>query len=147
MPVKSSGTGIIVIVCSRCNYVFYEYMIGEDAKDNKSKYNGPPVPARALHGYGYICPGCNMPVDAKPKSIEILTRRQFNERYTFAYSRQRKFLVERSYLEERLQGAGESAESLVTQNIRSSLEPADIGIGGGAPSSNISEVEDAGERI
>ncbi len=72
----TSGVGRIIIRCHNCGAKLYKYAIGD--KDDKNKFNGPPVPKRALGGFDdYTCPVCGTKLLERPRSIRFLPADQF----------------------------------------------------------------------
>ncbi len=80
MPRKIEGDGVIQVVCSRCGFTYHEYVIG--SSNNKSKYIGPPTPAKAISGFdGRRCPICGKPASVeRPLKVLIFTEREYRER-------------------------------------------------------------------
>ncbi|BAA80792.2 hypothetical protein APE_1789.1 [Aeropyrum pernix K1] len=105
MGLNVSGVGVITLVCSKCNFKLYWYVIGD--KSNRNKFSGPPVPSKALAGYDKAqCPRCEAPLSvARPRKIEIMTRDEFEEEYVVT-----KFEVLRR-------------TTLVEEHIRRQIEP------------------------
>ncbi|WP_148706443.1 hypothetical protein [Aeropyrum camini] len=81
MGLSVSGVGVITLVCSKCNFKLYWYVIGD--KSNRNKFSGPPVPSKALAGYDNAqCPRCESPLSiSRPRRIKIMTRDEFEEEY------------------------------------------------------------------
>ncbi|MFP3143540.1 MAG: hypothetical protein RXQ93_00760 [Caldisphaera sp.] len=78
---QASSEGKILIVCKKCGTILYRYAIGD--KKDKNKFNGPPVPKKALSGFdGHTCPVCGEPLSMKPKSIKFFTLSMFNKLYS-----------------------------------------------------------------
>jgi DNA-directed RNA polymerase subunit RPC12/RpoP len=104
MPVQADGIGIIAIVCSSCSAKLYWYVIGDGPDGNRNKFNGPPSPQRALAGFDRgECPVCGARLSAKPRRIEIMTVREFQERYVVT---DYQVLERKTLVEEQLEAAG-----------------------------------------
>ncbi|WP_048816680.1 hypothetical protein [Caldisphaera lagunensis] len=75
-----SNEGKILIVCKNCQTILYRYVIGD--KNDKNKFNGPPIPKKALSGFDRLtCPVCGEPLNLKPKSIRFFSFQMFNKLY------------------------------------------------------------------
>ncbi len=75
-----SNEGKILIVCKNCQTILYRYAIGD--KNDKNKFNGPPIPKKALSGFDrLICPVCGEPLNTKPKSIRFFSSQMFSKLY------------------------------------------------------------------
>ena len=80
MGIEVNGVGIIAVVCRKCGFKLYWYAIGDSS--NRTKFSGPPTPAKALSGYdGGHCPLCGNKLSRKPSKIIFMTQKEFNERY------------------------------------------------------------------
>ncbi len=80
MGIEVNGVGIIAVICRRCGFKLYWYAIGDNS--NRSKFSGPPTPAKALSGYdGGHCPLCGGKLSRKPTRLLFMTQGEFNERY------------------------------------------------------------------
>ncbi len=80
MGIEVNGVGIIAVICRRCGFKLYWYAIGDS--NNRSKFSGPPTPAKALSGYdGGHCPLCGNRLSRKPSKLIFMTQKEFNERY------------------------------------------------------------------
>ena len=76
----SASVGRIYIRCHSCGAVLYRYAIGD--KDDKNKFNGPPLPRRALSGYDDDrCPVCRAPLTGAPKGLRFMTADEFHKLY------------------------------------------------------------------
>ena len=76
----STSVGKIYIRCHNCGAILYKYAIGD--KDDKNKFNGPPLPRRALSGYDdERCPVCRAPLSGTPRSLRFLTTDEFQKLY------------------------------------------------------------------
>jgi len=77
---RYDGVGRIIFVCSKCNFVVHRYALGDP--NNKSKYMGAPTPEQALSGIDdLMCPGCDRKLRFRPRSIEILSKAEFEAKY------------------------------------------------------------------
>lgn len=73
--------GKILIICKNCGTILYRYAIGD--KNDKNKFNGPPIPKKALSGYDrFTCPVCGEPLNIKPKAIKFHSLPLFNKLYS-----------------------------------------------------------------
>ena len=81
MGLEVSGIGVIAIVCGGCGARLYWYVIGDGPEGNRRKFGGPPVPGKALRGFDGECPLCGRRIPGKPRRIEVLTRREFEDRF------------------------------------------------------------------
>ena len=76
----STSVGKIYIRCHNCGAILYRYAIGD--KEDKNKFNGPPLPRRALSGYDDDrCPVCRAPLSGSPKNLKFLTADEFHRLY------------------------------------------------------------------
>ncbi len=74
--------GVILVVCSKCGFIFHIYSIGN--KNNKAKFSGVPTPAKALSGYdGFTCPNpkCERRLSLKPVRLQVMHWKKFIELY------------------------------------------------------------------
>ncbi len=80
MGVGVNSVGIIAVICRKCGFRLYWYAIGDSS--NRSKFSGPPTPAKALSGYdGGHCPICGNKLSKKPSKLIFMTQKEFNEKY------------------------------------------------------------------
>lgn len=75
-----TGVGRILIRCHRCKSIIYRYAIGDKA--DKNKFNGPPVPKRALSYYDdFTCPFCGARLSEVPRSVRYMSSSLFEKLY------------------------------------------------------------------
>ncbi|ADL19527.1 hypothetical protein ASAC_1122 [Acidilobus saccharovorans 345-15] len=74
------GVGRIIIRCHNCGTILYRYAIGD--KSDRNKFNGPPLPKKALSGFdGMTCPVCGARLSPKPVSIRFHSMEEFGNLY------------------------------------------------------------------
>ncbi len=72
--------GRIVIRCNRCGAVLYRYAIGD--RNDKNKFNGPPVPRKVLGGYDDMtCPVCGAKLSMRPAQLRFFPADEFERLY------------------------------------------------------------------
>jgi len=80
MGIEVNGVGIITVICRKCGFKLYWYAIGDSS--NRSKFSGPPTPAKAISGYdGGHCPLCGSKLSRKPAKLLFMSQKEFNEMY------------------------------------------------------------------
>jgi DNA-directed RNA polymerase subunit RPC12/RpoP len=80
MESAREGVGRIIIRCHKCGAILYNYAIGD--KNDRNKFNGPPLPKKALSGFdGMRCPMCGTRLSQKPISIRFHTKEEFESLY------------------------------------------------------------------
>ena len=90
--------GRIIIRCHRCGAVLYRYAIGD--KNDKNKFNGPPVPKKVLGGYDDMtCPVCGAKLSMRPLQLRFFPAEEFErlfveDRFRLVLRSERVNLVE-----------------------------------------------------
>lgn len=83
MGLQVKGVGVIAMVCKNCGFIACWYAIGD--KNNKTKFNGPPTPAKAKSGHDKeTCPYCGRRLNDKPESLYFMTYSKFMKLYEIA---------------------------------------------------------------
>ncbi|MCE4611564.1 MAG: hypothetical protein F7B17_06315 [Desulfurococcales archaeon] len=114
MGLEVSGVGIIAFVCRGCQAKLYWYVIGDGPQGNRNKFNGPPTPERALSGYdSHECPVCGRRLSLRPLRMEIMTVKEFHERYVVTDYQvlERSSVVEEPQIHSVPSSVGEVAEA------------------------------------
>lgn len=76
-----AGVGRIIIRCHKCGAVLYRYAIGD--KNDRNKFNGPPMPRKALSGFdGLTCPVCGTKLSAAPVEVKFLPVDEFEKLFS-----------------------------------------------------------------
>jgi DNA-directed RNA polymerase subunit RPC12/RpoP len=107
MPRKSSGEGLIMVICPWCGRIISLYDLG--SKYNKEKYSGSPYPRKSLGQYDvrieedgtFNCPFCGAKLRIKPKTIVTLPLRVFRK-VTILDREERRLFVTSSKLRDTL---------------------------------------------
>jgi len=74
------SVGRILIRCHNCGAILYRYAIGD--KNDRNKFNGPPLPKKALSGFdGMTCPVCGARLSFRPVSLRFLSTSDFTKLY------------------------------------------------------------------
>ncbi|MGC9111954.1 hypothetical protein [Acidilobus sp.] len=80
MESAREGVGRIIIRCHKCGAILYKYAIGD--KSDRNKFNGPPLPKKALSGFdGMTCPMCGARLSLRPVSIRFHSMEEFGNLY------------------------------------------------------------------
>ena len=85
MPRKSSGQGLIVVLCPYCRKYFSLYDLS--SKHDREKYSGSPLPRKQLSQYdvkisknGIVrCPFCGAPLNIRPRKFLVMPIKKFRE--------------------------------------------------------------------
>jgi ribosomal protein S27E len=78
---QNLNEGKIIIVCHNCGTILYKYTIGD--KNDKNKFNGPPIPKKALSGYDrFTCPVCGATLSLTPKQIKFISLSLYKKMYS-----------------------------------------------------------------
>ena len=106
------GMGVILVVCSRCGFIFHVYSIGN--KNNKAKFSGVPTPTKALSGYdGFTCPKCERKVSLKPVKLQVMHWKKFVELYDIVEKPVRMLRPIRNIVEEQIQLAHDLSKGVL----------------------------------
>jgi len=78
MPMLKKGTGVVLVVCSKCGLILEHYAMGD--RENRKKYSGIPTPSKAIAPYGGRC-YCKRELSRVPLRIQVMSTSKFNEIY------------------------------------------------------------------
>ncbi|MCE4601469.1 MAG: hypothetical protein F7C38_07960 [Desulfurococcales archaeon] len=115
----SKGMGVILVVCSHCGVIFYNYSIGD--KSNKAKFSGVPTPSKALSGHdGLVCPGCNRRIELKPKRIQVMHWRKFVDLYDIVEKPLPRLRPRKHVVEEQIRTAHDLSRGIIQEQVTGS---------------------------
>ncbi len=78
MPMLKKGTGVVLVICSRCGFILEFYAMGD--RENKKKYSGIPTPSKAIAPHGGRCQ-CGRELARLPQRVQVMSIAKFNDIY------------------------------------------------------------------